>query len=134
MADVFTGNYKLSKSDNFDEFLTELGIGLIKRKLAQSSKPEIEVRKDGDEWHVKTKSALKNSEVKFKVGQEFEELRQDDVKVKSLVTEEGNKWTQVQTPLDSDKVVTIVREFGDKQLTTTATVGNVTSVRVYDRL
>ena len=33
MADVFTGNYKLSKSDNFDEFLTELGIGVIKRKV-----------------------------------------------------------------------------------------------------
>jgi len=134
MADVFTGNYKLSKSENFDEFLTELGIGLIKRKLAQSSKPEIEVRKDGEEWHVKTKSALKNSEVKFKIGEEFEEVRQDDAKVKSLVVQDGNKWTQTQTPLDSDKVVTIVREFGDKQLTTTASVGGVTSVRVYDRL
>ena len=90
--------------------------------------------KDGEQWNVKTKTALRNSEVKFKIGEEFEETRQDDVKVKSLVTQEGNKWTQVQTPLDSDKVVTIVREFGDKQLTTTASVGNVTSVRVYDRL
>jgi len=134
MADVFTGNFKLSKSDNFDEFLSELGIGLIKRKLAQSTKPEIEIKKDGEEWHVKTKSALKNSEVKFKIGEEFEEVRQDDVKVKSVVTQDGNKWTQVQTPLDSDKIVTIVREFGDKQLTTTATVGGVSSVRVYDRL
>lgn len=34
MADVFTGNYKLSKSDNFDEFLTELGVGVIKRKVS----------------------------------------------------------------------------------------------------
>ena len=33
MADVFTGTYKLSKSENFDEFLTELGIGVIKRKV-----------------------------------------------------------------------------------------------------
>lgn len=134
MADVFTGKYKLSKSEKFDEFLSELGIGMIKRKLAQSTNPEIEVKKDGDEWHVKTKTALKNSEIKFKVGVEFEETRQDDVKVKSLVTEEGNKWTQTQTPLDSDKVVTIVREFGEKELKTTATVGNVTSVRIYDRL
>jgi len=134
MADVFVGKYKLSKSDNFDEFLSELGIGMIKRKLAQSTKPEIEVSKDGDMWHVKTKSALKNTEVKFKIGEEFEEVRQDDVKVKSLVVQDGNKWTQTQTPLDSDKVVTIVREFGDKTLTTTASVGNVTSVRVYDRL
>jgi len=134
MADVFTGNYKLSKSDNFDEFLNALGIGLIKRKLAQSTSPTIEVTKDGEKWNVKTKSALKNTEVSFKIGEEFEETRQDDVKVKSLVTQDGNKWTQVQTPLDSDKVVTIVREFGDKQLTTTATVGAVSSVRIYDRL
>jgi hypothetical protein len=33
MADVFTGNWKLSKSENFDEFLSELGIGMIKRKV-----------------------------------------------------------------------------------------------------
>jgi hypothetical protein len=84
---------------------------------------------------VKTKTALKNSEIKFKVGEEFEETRQDDVKVKSVFTQEGNKWTQVQTPLDgSGKIVTIIREFGDKQLTTTAKVGDVTSVRTYDKL
>lgn len=92
------------------------------------------MKKDGDAWHVKTKSALKNSEIKFKVGEEFDEVRQDDVKVKSVVKEEGNKWTQTQTPLDSDKVVTIVREFGENELKTTATVGNVTSVRTYKRL
>lgn len=115
-------------ANNFNPTLTS------NKQLAQSSKPEIEVRKDGEEWHVKTKSALKNSEVKFKIGEEFEEVRQDDAKVKSLVVQDGNKWTQTQTPLDSDKVVTIVREFGDKQLTTTASVGGVTSVRVYDRL
>ena len=103
-------------------------------QLAQSTNPEIDVHKDGDTWHVKTKSALKNTEVSFKIGEEFEETRQDDVKVKSLVVQEGNKWTQTQTPLEGDKVVTIVREFGEKELKTTASVGNVTSVRIYNRL
>lgn len=103
------------------------------QQLAQSTSPEIEIKQDGDHWIVKTKTALKNTEIKFKVGEEFEETRQDDVKVKSVVTQEGNKWTQTQTPLDSDKVVTIVREFGPKELTATASVGGVTSVRVYDR-
>lgn len=102
--------------------------------MAQSTKPEIEIKKDGDQWHVKTKTALKNTEIKFKIGEEFEEVRQDDAKVKSLVVQDGNKWTQTQTPLDSDKVVTIVREFGEKELKTTASVGSVTSVRIYDRL
>lgn len=45
---------------------------------------------------MKTKTAIKNSEIKFKIGEEFEETRQDDVKVKSVIKEEGNKWTQTQ--------------------------------------
>ena len=30
---AFVGNFKLTKSDNFDDFLKELGVGVIKRKV-----------------------------------------------------------------------------------------------------
>lgn len=33
MTSSVVGNFKLSKSENFDEFLKELGVGMIKRKV-----------------------------------------------------------------------------------------------------
>ena len=102
--------------------------------MAGTTTPEIEISKDGDSYTMLTKTAIKNSSITFKIGEEFEEERQDDIKVKSVVKQEGNKWIHTQTPSDSDKVVTIVREFSDNGIVTVATVGAVSSTREYARL
>lgn len=52
------------------------------RNLAKTSKPTIEITKDGDYYIIKTILTLKNSETKFKIGEEFEESRMDGKKVK----------------------------------------------------
>ncbi|KID99941.1 fatty acid-biding protein, partial [Metarhizium majus ARSEF 297] len=134
MTDIFTGKYKLTKSTGFDEFLSELGVRPIKRQLAKSASPEIEIERSGDAWHVKSKAGLGSSEFTFKLGEEFEEVRQDEAKVRSVVVQDGNKWTQTQTPVHGSKIVTIVREFKEAEMTTSATVGSVTAVRVFDRV
>nr|ABU97480.1 allergen Tyr p 13 [Tyrophagus putrescentiae] len=125
------GSYKLEKSDNFDAFLKELGVNFVTRNLAKSASPTVEVIVDGDSYTIKTSSTLKNSEIKFKLGEEFEEDRADGKKVQTSVTKEGdNKLVQVQK---GDKPVTIVREFSEEGLTVTATVNGATSVRFYKR-
>lgn len=103
-------------------------------QLANSMSPEMEITKSGDKYNVKTKSALKTSEFSFVPGEEFEENRQDDVKVKSLIKVEGDKWVQTQTPLEGDKVVTIVRTFDASGINVTASVSGVTSERFYSRV
>jgi hypothetical protein len=151
MADVFTGTYKVSKREKFGEFLQELGrscfsslesfgthrctdVGAIKRTLAQTLTPERRIVRDGDEWQVQEKVGLKNREWRFKMGEEFELTGVDDVKRKCIVTEDSDsKWTEVLTPLDSDKNIKVVYEFGEKELVATQTVGAVTAVITYDR-
>nr|ABL09313.1 allergen Ale o 13 [Aleuroglyphus ovatus] len=125
------GSYKLEKSDNFDAFLKELGVNFVTRNLAKSATPTVEVAVNGDTYTIKTLSTLKNSEITFKLGEEFEEDRADGKKVKTVVNKESDtKLVQVQK---GDKEVTIVREFSDDGLTVTATVNGVTSVRFYKR-
>lgn len=51
------------------------------RKLAESSTPTVEIKQEGDEYIIKT-IAFKNSEIRFKLGQEFEEKRLDGATVK----------------------------------------------------
>lgn len=49
-ADPIVGRYRLLKSENFDEFMKKLGVGLVKRKLANSVSPMnvIIVNEDGE--------------------------------------------------------------------------------------
>jgi len=126
----FTGKYKLTNSENFDEFLKELGVNFVLRNLAKTSTPVIEITKDDDTYSLKTSTAIKNSEIKFKLGEEFEEARMDGKNVKTKIVADGNKLIQTQY---GDKEVSIIREFTPTELIATCKVGDVTSVRTYKR-
>ncbi|TMW50136.1 hypothetical protein DOY81_004761 [Sarcophaga bullata] len=120
--------YKLDKSENFDEYMKELGVGMVLRKMGNSVTPTVELKKDGDVYTFTTSSTFKTSSITFKLGEEFDEETLDGRKVKSVCTMDGNKLVQEQK---GDKPSTIVREFTDSELITTLTIGDVKSVRVY---
>ena len=48
------------------------------RKMASSATPTTEISKsDKDEWTIKTMTTFKTTEIKFKLGQEFDEETAD---------------------------------------------------------
>ncbi|XP_067633562.1 probable fatty acid-binding protein [Eurosta solidaginis] len=120
--------YKLDKSENFDEYMKELGVGMVLRKMGNSISPTVELKKDGDTYTFITSSTFKTSTITFKLGEEFEEETLDGRKVKSVITLDGNKLVQEQK---GDKPSTIIREFSDNELVTTLTLNNIKCVRVY---
>lgn len=106
------GRYKLEKSEHFDEFLDKLGVGFMVKTAAKTLKPTFEVAVDNDHYIFRSLSAFKNTEIKFKPGEEFEEDRADGKRVKTVINKEGDKFVQTQF---GDKEVKIVREFkGDE--------------------
>ncbi|XP_075144892.1 fatty acid binding protein [Haematobia irritans] len=120
--------YKLESSENFDEYMKELGVGLVLRKMGNTVSPTVELKKDGDVYTFTTSSTFKTSTITFKLGEEFDEETLDGRKVKSICTLDGNTLTQEQK---GDKPSTIVREFTDSAMTTTLTIGDIKCVRVY---
>ncbi|XP_026333812.1 myelin P2 protein-like [Hyposmocoma kahamanoa] len=122
--------YKMISSENFDEFMKAIGVGLITRKAANAVTPTIELRKDGDHYILVTTSTFKTSEIKFKPGEEFDEERADGAKVKSVCTIEGNTLKQVQKAADGVEV-TFIREFGPEEMKAVMTAKDVTCTRVY---
>ncbi|XP_059050370.1 sodium/calcium exchanger regulatory protein 1 [Achroia grisella] len=122
--------YKMVSSENFDEFMKTLGVGLITRKAANAVTPTVELRKDGDSYVLVTSSTFKTTEVKFVPGQEFDEERADGAKVKSVCTFEGNTLKQVQKGGDGLEV-SYIREFGPEELKATMTAKDVTCTRLY---
>ncbi|CAG9126048.1 hypothetical protein JYU34_011835 [Plutella xylostella] len=122
--------YKMTSSENFDDFMKAIGVGLITRKAANAVTPTVELKKDGDNFVLVTSSTFKTTEMKFSPGQEFDEERADGAKVKSVCTFEGNTLKQVQKAQDGSEV-TYVREFGPEEMKAVMTTKDVTCTRVY---
>ena len=83
------------------------------KTAAKTLKPVFEVATDGDFFIFRSLSTFKNTEIKFKLGEEFEEDRADGKRVKTVVNRDGNKFVQTQF---GDKEVKIVREFNGDEL------------------
>ena len=128
MESFINKKYKLESSEKFEEFLEALGINILKRKLASIWSPVFEVTQDGDNWAMSTKSVLRTTVVKFKLGEEFDEERADGVEVKSVVTVEGNKMKHV---MKGEPETVIIREFSANEMVVLGTVKGVTSTRIY---
>lgn len=129
MPEVWEGKaYKMTESQNFDEYMKALGVGFVLRKIGNSTTPTVELKKDGDQYTLVTSSTFKTSTITFKLGEEFDEETLDGRKVKSTVTAEGNKFIHKQ---NGEPESTIVREFSDKELVATMTVGDVVCTRKY---
>ncbi|OTF74659.1 Group 13 mite allergen-like protein (Lipocalin), partial [Euroglyphus maynei] len=128
----FVGEYELVSSDNFDEFLTELGIGYFTRLAATAASSRYYITKDGDSYTLKTVSTFGNSAITFKDGVPFDEDRLDGQTVKSTIQIKGNKWVQKQEGDGPD--VHIIREFSPEQIKVTSIVNEVASVRIYKKV
>jgi fatty acid-binding protein 3, muscle and heart len=135
MANSFVGDWKLESSENFDNFMKELGVGLVLRKMASATKPNVKITINGNEWTLQTISTLKSTNITFKLNEIFPEETADGRHVKTIFTLEGNgKLIQTQRDNQNKVVCVIVREVTyNNKLKTTARAGSVESVRIYSR-
>jgi fatty acid-binding protein 3 len=128
MPEFLGKRYKLSSSENFDELMKALGVGIITRKMGASVSPVVEVTENNGEYTMKTQSTFKNSEIKFKLGEEFDEETPDGRKVKSVITLDGNKMTHIQK---GEKETIIEREFTPTEMKAIMKVDDIVCTRVY---
>ncbi|KFO28229.1 fatty acid-binding protein, adipocyte [Fukomys damarensis] len=131
MCEAFLGTWKLASSENFDDYMKEVGVGFATRKVAGMAKPYMIISIDGDMLTIRTESTFKNTEMSFKLGQEFDEVTADDRKVKSIITLEGGALVHVQKWDGKSSTITRRRE-GDK-LVLDCVMNNVTATRIYEK-
>jgi len=127
----FVGKYELVSSENFDEYLKAAGVGLVQRTAASKVKPVVEISEAGGKYSLKTLTALKNTEIVFTLGEEFDEKTADDRTCKSTVTKDGNKLIHVQKI--GDETATITREFSGSEMKAIFSTKGVSSTRTYKK-
>merc|ERR1712055_1029478 len=90
--EAFKGKYERTSADNYEELLKVLDVNFLLRKAATVSTPVKEVSEEGGVWTIKTSTTLKTMELKFKIGEEFDENTPDGRDVTAKVTHDGNKF------------------------------------------
>ncbi|XP_049457442.1 fatty acid-binding protein, heart [Epinephelus fuscoguttatus] len=131
MVDAFVGKWDLKKSEKFDDYMKKLEVPFTTRQMAGMTKPTTIILLDGDKVTVQTRSAIKNTELSFKLGEEFDETTADDRKVKSIVTIDDGKLVHIQRW--NGKETSLVREVEGDKLTLTLTMEDVVCKRFYER-
>merc|ERR1712029_534615 len=94
--DAFKGKYNRTSAENYEELLKVLDVSFLLRKAATVSTPVCEIFEDGGVWNIKTSTTLKTMELKFKLGEPFDETTPDGREVTAVCTLEGGKIVSVQ--------------------------------------
>ncbi|XP_006830875.1 PREDICTED: fatty acid-binding protein 12 [Chrysochloris asiatica] len=129
MVDQLQGTWKSVSCENFEEYMKELGIRRVSRKLGCLAKPIVTISINEDVITIQTKSIFKNREISFKLGEEFEETTPDGHKSKSTVTLENDSLMQVQDW--NGKETTVTRKLVDGKMVVESAVNGVTCIRTY---
>ncbi|XP_055403464.1 fatty acid-binding protein, adipocyte-like [Bubalus kerabau] len=131
MCDAFEGTWKLVSSENFDDYMKEVGVGFATRKVAGMAEPTLIISVNGDVATIRSESTFKNTEISFKLDQEFDEVTPDDRKVKSIINLDEGALVQVQNW--DGKSTTIKRKLVDEKMVLECVMNGVTATRVYER-
>merc|ERR1712096_139164 len=124
--DSFKGKWERTSADQYEEFLKALDVNFLLRKAATVSTPVMTVSEEGGVWSILTSTTLKSMELKFKIGEEFDESTPDGRDVTAIVTLEGNSFVSVQkAKKDGQKSTKVIREFNGDECVTTSTVDGV---------
>lgn len=127
----YNGDYKLSSTENFDEYMKAVGVSMLTRKAAASTTPVLSITVSGDHWVIKQASTFKNHTQEFDIGVAQDITTPDGRKVKATVTKAGDVLTEKQT--GDGKDATIVRTFTDAGIDTVCSAGGVVCKRNYSR-
>ncbi|XP_029447405.1 putative fatty acid-binding protein 5-like protein 3 isoform X2 [Rhinatrema bivittatum] len=125
-----TADVRHDKSEPLIDIM--FGNDVLTRKMGCATKPDLMISKDGDRFTVKVKSTFLNSEMDFLLGEEFEEHTADSRKTWTVVTFNDGVLSQVQKW--NGKESTIKKELENGQLKETSVIGDVTCIRIYEKL
>ncbi|XP_068623450.1 fatty acid-binding protein, heart-like [Battus philenor] len=127
--DEFLGvKYVMVGYENFEDYLIFIGVGYIARKAALALRPThcLTLNENGT-YTFSFHSKLVSSSVTFVSGLEFDEIKPDGIKVKSLITIVGNKMIHIQRE-ENGRTSKHIREFFEDKMVATTTAEGLNKV------
>ena len=130
MVEQLKGKWVLVSSENFDDYMKEVGVSWATRQIGSRAKPNVIIDVNGNKVTIDTESVFKNTHLEFTLGEEFDETTPDGRQVKSIfVFEDGKLVCTQKGKVDS----TISRYLEGEEMVTVCVANSVTSTRKYKR-
>lgn len=89
--------------ENFDEFMKELGVGMIMRMAAKGVKPRLVIGENAGKWHIRSESTFRTVSYDFTPGVPFDETTPDGREVTVSVSH-ASLSSSSESLLDDDRV------------------------------
>uniref|UniRef100_A0A3P8UC80 Cellular retinoic acid-binding protein 1 n=1 Tax=Amphiprion percula TaxID=161767 RepID=A0A3P8UC80_AMPPE len=130
---AFNGTWKVDRSENYDKFMEQMGINLMKRKLAEHDNLKIIIEQNGDKFHVKESSTFRTKEIDFTLGVQFEYDLADGTEVAGAWEMEGDMLKGKFTRKDNGKALTTTRTLVGGELVQTYNYEGVDAKRIFKK-
>lgn len=134
--DGLVGKWKFVSSENMDQIAKKLNLNIIKRKMFDSLKPEIQIEQlGGNKWRITTVTSFKTRIVEFEPNKEFEEETLEGETVKSIVVNENNKLIKTQCDKNGNVFCVITNEIDQNNghLVSTMKMDDVVAKRIFQK-
>ncbi|XP_041511995.1 fatty acid-binding protein, intestinal-like [Microtus oregoni] len=131
---AFDGSWKVDRSDNYEKFMEQMGINVVKRKLATHDNLKLTIQQEGNKFTVNESSTFRTINIVFELGVNFSYTLADGTELNGTWNLEGNnrligKFTRV----DNGKELVAVREVSGNELIQTYTYEGVEAKRFFKK-
>ncbi|UJR22015.1 hypothetical protein I4U23_025082 [Adineta vaga] len=111
--EALKGIWDYVNGDSMDEYLKEIGVGMMGRMVAKSMKPRLIISETNGKWTLRTETSLRTMSIEFVPNEEYEETTADGRELKGIVRFENGKW--IQTMHDKNGKESMVTRWVDDQ-------------------
>ncbi|XP_031154211.1 fatty acid-binding protein, intestinal-like [Sander lucioperca] len=132
-AMAFNGTWKVDHSDNYVKFMEQMGVNVMKRKLAEHDNLKITIEQTGNKFHIKESSTFRTKEIDFTLGVLFDYSLADGTEVSGTWEMEGDMLKGKFTRKDNSKVLTTTRALVGGELVQSYNYEGVDAKRIFKK-
>ncbi|XP_018593387.1 fatty acid-binding protein, intestinal-like isoform X1 [Scleropages formosus] len=130
---TFNGSWKVDRNENYDKFMEQMGINLVKRKLATHDNLKIIIEQTGDKFHIKESSTFRTLEIDFTLGVNFEYSLADGTELAGTWNLEGDVLKGKFNRKDNGKELIASRIVSGDELIQSYSYDGVDAKRIFKR-
>ncbi|XP_051993313.1 fatty acid-binding protein, intestinal [Xyrauchen texanus] len=130
---TFNGTWKVDRNENYEKFLEQMGINMVKRKLASHDNLKITLEQNGDKFVVKEVSSFRSVDIEFTLGVTFEYAMADGTDLSGSWVMEGDTLKGTFNRKDNGKVLVTTRKVIGDELVQSYSYEGVDAKRIFKR-
>ncbi|XP_054907216.1 fatty acid-binding protein, intestinal-like [Poeciliopsis prolifica] len=130
---AFNGTWKVDRNENYDKFMEQLGVNVVKRKLGEHDNLKLIIEQTGDKFHIKESSTFRTKEIDFTLGVQFDYSMADGTDLTGTWVLEGDTLKGTFNRKDNNKVLTTTRSLVGGELVQSYSYDGVDAKRIFKK-